>query len=247
MNEEKKTIHILDTGLKELRSLRMTADERARILDKILTTAPAHTGAEKILATGMQQAPRAAKSPFVYLSMVIGTLAAVLLLIGGGTATAAGSALPGDLFYPVKIAVLEPARLSVAKTAASIARVQAALVDTRLSEAETLATAGKLNDERRVQIEKLLNKHTVEFTQALDTVETESPHAVSALTTALQATYELHAKLMHQFTVYASTTDAEVIKHLKRETDMHVADPLAPWAMPVPPAADQDMSTQNFK
>jgi hypothetical protein len=250
MNEEKQTTHILDTALQDLRALRMTADERARILDKIHTTAPARKpGAEKFLGTGMQAAPSAAdgKSPFAHLSMIIGILVAVVLLVGGGISTAAGDSLPGDLFYPVKTDFFEPIRISMAGTAASIARVEASLVNTRLSEAETLATAGKLNDAKRMQIEKLLNKHTVGFGQALAAVETESPQNVSVLTSALRATFELHAKLMNQFTAYASTSNVTALTPLKHETDLHVLDPRAPWSMPVPEATSSDFHLQNFR
>ncbi|HEX7724194.1 MAG TPA: hypothetical protein VF438_00440 [Candidatus Paceibacterota bacterium] len=46
--------------LQDLRSLRMTADERARILAKILTTAPAQPGAENFLGSSQpSSAPKA--------------------------------------------------------------------------------------------------------------------------------------------------------------------------------------------
>jgi hypothetical protein len=136
-------------------------------------------------------------------------------------------------------------------TAASLARVQASLVNTRLSEAETLASAGRLNDAKRLQIEALLNKHTIAFDQALDTVSTESPENVSVLTSAMQATFALHAKFMNEFTAYASTTgtssNTASIEHLRQETDLHVADPRAPWALPTPSATSSDFIMQNFQ
>jgi hypothetical protein len=252
MNEENTNKHSLDTAIQNVRSLRMAADERARILERIHSTAPAQTGAEKILGEPVA-AERPSHSPIKMFLMIAGILAALVLLVGGGLATASGDALPGDLFYPMKVGFFEPIRSSLAGTGASLASVEADLVNTRLSEAETLATAGKLNDAKREQIEALLNKHTIVFDQALTGVQGTSPQKASALATAMQATFQLHAELMSQFTVYASTTgsstaaaNADAIEHLKKETDLHVVDPRAPWVLPVPATTSSDFIIQNF-
>lgn len=71
---------------------------------------------------------------------------AVALLVGGLTSAAAsGNSLPGDPLYPVKLAV-ERAQLAVAFDPAARARLHAQFADVRLSEAQRLIAAGRVQD-----------------------------------------------------------------------------------------------------
>ncbi|MEA2633911.1 MAG: hypothetical protein QOH92_678 [Chloroflexota bacterium] len=71
---------------------------------------------------------------------------AVTLLVGGLTSAAAsGNSLPGDPLYPVKLAV-ERAQLAVAFDPGARARLHAQFADVRLSEAQRLIAAGRVQD-----------------------------------------------------------------------------------------------------
>ena len=231
----------------------MTDEERARIQARILSTAPAHTGAEKF------SGPVRRKNPFGF-SALFGILVAIVLVVGAGFMTAAQGALPGDGLYPMKVGFVEPLRTSFAGTGERLAALQSGLVNTRLDEAETLATAGELNDAKRQEIEQLLDRHTVALDQALQTLETESPQKVSALTTALQASLAFHTKLLDQFIAFASTTatsstkaasrmhmSAEAAARLKAQTDMHISNPRALWTLPLPTTTTSDFILKNMK
>lgn len=138
--------------------------------------------------------------------------------------------------------------------------MESSLVNTRLDEAETLATAGELNDAKRQEIEQLLDKHTVALNQALQTVETQSPEKANALTSALQASFALHTKILDQFIAFASTTSttttkassrmhmsAEAAARLKAQAEVHVRDPHALWTLPLPTTTTSDFILQNMK
>lgn len=259
MNENHNN-HDLHIALNDVRALGMTDEERARIKDRILSTAPAKSGAEKI--SGSTAAPLVVpmkRSP-LNLSILFGALIAVVLLVGAGAVSGAEGALPGNALYPMKVGFLEPLRTSFAGTGEKLAALQSSLVNTRLNEAETLATAGELNDAKREEIEQLLDRHTVALNQALDTVRTESPQRAGALTATLQASLALHARILDQFIAFASTTpatttpassrmhaSARAAAHLKAEADMHVADPHAPWSQQLPSTTTSDFIIKNMK
>ena len=73
-------------------------------------------------------------------------VAAVALLLGGLTsAAAAGSSLPGDAFYPIKLGV-EQAQLAITFDAVARARLHAQFGEVRLNEAQRLVAAGRVQD-----------------------------------------------------------------------------------------------------
>ena len=71
---------------------------------------------------------------------------AVAVLVGGLTSAAAsGNSLPGDPLYPIKLGV-ERAQLAITFDAAARARLHARFADVRLSEAQRLVAAGRVQD-----------------------------------------------------------------------------------------------------
>jgi hypothetical protein len=81
------------------------------------------------------------------------------LLVSGGTSFAAGSALPGDTLYPVKVGVNEEVRSMFAFGAEAEARLQAALVAERLEEAKMLAAEGELNADASANLQSRIEAH----------------------------------------------------------------------------------------
>ncbi len=86
-----------------------------------------------------------------------GAFASVLLLVGG-TAWAAEGALPGDTLYAWKTRVNEPTRLAFLPTPAARADWSVELISRRLSEAEKLASTGRLDDQAQEFLEEKLNE-----------------------------------------------------------------------------------------
>lgn len=86
-------------------------------------------------------------------------LAAVIVLVGGGTAAAAEGALPGDILYPIKVRVNEEMRATLATTPKAKADWQVSRAERRLEEAATLALSGKLDDATRADLDTNLDAH----------------------------------------------------------------------------------------
>ena len=83
----------------------------------------------------------------------------LVLAVGGGTAAAAESALPGDILYPVKVNVTEEVRATLATTAKAKATWALNRAERRLEEAATLALVGKLDDKTRAAIDTNIDAH----------------------------------------------------------------------------------------
>ncbi|MDP3735657.1 MAG: DUF5667 domain-containing protein [bacterium] len=94
----------------------------------------------------------------------------IALLVGGGTSFAAGSALPGDVLYPVKIGVNEEVGSFLAFSDEAQARFDARRAENRLEEAEKLAAKGRLDAEASAQIESRFESHTKAFEEGVAAV-----------------------------------------------------------------------------
>jgi len=94
-----------------------------------------------------------------FMRRSVPALAAVLVLIGGGTAAAAEGALPGDILYPIKVHVNEEMRATLATTPKAKADWQVSRAERRLEEAATLALSGKLDDVKRAELDTNLDAH----------------------------------------------------------------------------------------
>jgi hypothetical protein len=90
---------------------------------------------------------------------------AVALVVGGLTSAAAsGNSLPGDMLYPVKIAV-ERAQLAITLDPAGRARLHAQFAEVRLGEAQRLIAAGRVQE--GVQLVDQYDTAVAQFNQAL--------------------------------------------------------------------------------
>lgn len=78
--------------------------------------------------------------------------AALLVVISSGTAYAAQGSLPGGVLYPVKVSVLEPMAVALARSPAAKAEANATIAATRVEEAQTLAAQGTLTAETAKEI-----------------------------------------------------------------------------------------------
>jgi hypothetical protein len=86
-------------------------------------------------------------------------ITALILMLGGSTAFAANSSLPGDTLYPVKVHINENLRSAFTVGAQNKADYEAQLAQTRLQEAETLAARGQISDEQKADITVNFNEH----------------------------------------------------------------------------------------
>lgn len=139
-----------------------------------------------------------------------------LLLILSGTATslAAERSLPGDALYPLKVNVTEPLREAVAITKSAKSNLQLQKVNRRLEEAERLAAQGRLDSEKRSQIEKGLASAQAKADSVLAGVtDTEKARATSEIEAVLKA----HGIVVAAMSEEGSSIDLQDIGPKQRE------------------------------
>lgn len=143
-------------GIKDLQKISLTKSEQSEMLQKIWTRSPYHL----------------IKSPWLFEQFVTFRKHAIIFSIFLIVATSAGitfaseKSLPGNLLYPVKINITEPARDLVKLVPAEKIEWQAQKATRRIEEAEILSVQNKLDDKKREKIETLFNKSTENFKEA---------------------------------------------------------------------------------
>lgn len=137
-------------------------------------------------------------------------IAAVLVLaVGVGTAGAAEVALPGDFLYPVKVHVTEEVRAALALDAHTKAEWALARAERRLAEVETLAEAGRLNDETRVALEARFETHIETAEQkSVELEEQDDVQAAAEIESKIGAVHYARVDLAH-----AGNLAARVLQH----------------------------------
>lgn len=106
------------------------------------------------------------------------TITAFILIIsvlGGAQATAAAEgALPGEILYPVKVAVREPVALAFAPTKEKKAVLAAEFAGRRIDEAVKLSEAGKLDDKTAAQLAERFDTHAALLAEHSESTEESS-------------------------------------------------------------------------
>ena len=168
--------HTPENIFKDAQTIRMTDAEKTAMRHALIRTVAAHPVKGDTPLRPEQFRP--VRSPyntmwthfaksFVYVlvGLVIGTT---------GVASASLSALPGDIFYPVKTEVIEKGRLALAKTPEAKARVQVAIVTTRLNELDTVTAKNRTDEKTLAALGAQLDKDFAQFDTTLASVSTET-------------------------------------------------------------------------
>jgi hypothetical protein len=170
----------------EAHKLRLTPEEKATMRAHIFgAPSPMHV----------------TRSPYVFVSFSSywsRSFAAVMLfvLVGAGTASAAQGALPGDLLYPVKISINESVEVALASGPGKKAEVQARLAERRVEEAETLASEGRLDEQKAQLIAEKIEKHTAEATALAEADEGDDAAASVKIKETLAASLTAHGEVL---------------------------------------------------
>lgn len=124
--------------VKESKQVGLTPEERLALRREVETIA----------------SPRARRPYLKSLSVLV-----LLLLVGGGVASAAEGSVPGDLLYPIKTEVNEPLRAALTFNTEAKAKLQVEFAKRRLEEADKLSAKGGLKDGAEAEIAGRLETH----------------------------------------------------------------------------------------
>lgn len=176
-----------------MRSVRLTGHEkrtmRAAILRRvgIVRASGAHNTRMSILGLHLR-----------HRVIVAGSLVGALLF-GSTMSYAAEGALPGDILYPIKVSVNEPARVVLARTPEARAILETHFTEERLSEVEQLVMAGELKESMRGEIEDRLAGHISKGAENRAKIEGGDNVAVAEdIATEMEVTLRVHEKALKQ-------------------------------------------------
>ena len=170
--EEEKLNTKLNTGIEEIRKITMTSEERESVLKNILHStvspyAPVPSPWSFYTFTTLIQKNRL----FSYVA-----ISCLILILGGtGAVYASFDSLPGNIFYPLKVKIVEPFYSTFIVAPENKAKYASNLATTRLIEAETLADRGELDTKKEKTLTALLGSHTTALEKNLDKIHQKQP------------------------------------------------------------------------
>lgn len=138
---------------------------------------------------------------------------ALLLMVGisGGTAFAAQTALPGEPLYAIKIHVNEAVQAALATTPGAKALVHAQLATTRLEEAETLASTGRLDATTTAELAGNFAAHIKAAHRNARDVEANDPGEAAQLNAQVNGALAAHGAILAQ--IGGDSADVETMQN----------------------------------
>ena len=180
----------LKEGIKEIREIKMTAIEKERIFESVINSLV------------LQQQP--IKSPWTVFSFIsvmhrsrlvyYGFVFSLAVVMGGGAVFASGNSLPGNVFYPLKVSVVEPIHSALTFSPQAKAEYESHLATKRLVEAETLKNQGKLDKAKEEKLSLLLEDHAKAFNKAIGDINNDNDDDDTV--TNFQAGLNAHARVL---------------------------------------------------
>jgi hypothetical protein len=216
----------------------------------------------RMLAAATQRRRAQRWNPFGALPRPAARLAfagalAVALLVGGLTSAAAsGNSLPGDVLYPLKLAV-ERAQLAVAFDPAARARLHAQFAEVRLTEAQRLIAAGRVQDGVRqvdqydtavAQFNRALAGSTFDDTAIAELRQFMNDHKASADASLQSLAGSLAAGGDAQAAAAVTRTQShadQTWKGSERDLQARSANPPADHAQAHPPASQEPKASAD--
>lgn len=157
--------------IQTLKKTRLSDEVRTRMRTELAAYAELHA------------LPQVEAAPFNSMAFMGGMLAhsrklvagvvicALVIATGSASALAAETAVPGEVLYPIKVQVTEPARVLFAGSAKAKARVHAALAVRRVQEAEILRARGALTMETESELTSRFSVETDKVVGEADKLE----------------------------------------------------------------------------
>lgn len=187
---------------KEALLLKLSSTEKAAL----------HANLMKVIESSREDmeasAPRVTPSPFYFFSpqFAMPFAALLIMLLGGVTTVAAGGAVPGDFLYTVKTSVSEPVRGALAFSTEDKIKFHAEMAQTRLEEAEVLASQNRLDSVAVATLESSIDTH-LSKRDAL-AVELDEKHPGASLTAAreINSSIAAHGEVLAVLGLESSST-----------------------------------------
>ena len=141
---------------------------------------------------------RPVKSTYMWVSWRATTAFAVIMVmvIGTGTTYAAEGALPGNPLYAIKVGVNEPVREALAFSNEAKVQFHTEVAETRLEEAEALASEGRLSGEVSATLAADLSLHVEKAELIVKKIEETDPAVAFEVTVQLDSSLSAHGEVL---------------------------------------------------
>ncbi len=141
---------------------------------------------------------RPVKSQYVWYSWrMAGSFAMlVLIVLGTGTTYAAQGALPGSPLYAVKVGVTEPIKGALAFSNEAKVKFHTEVAETRLEEAEVLASQGRLSSEVSATLAANITEHVERVQTIAKKIEEVDPVAALEVTLQFDSSLAAHGEVL---------------------------------------------------
>lgn len=193
------------TILKSLRNIVLGSDVKKRMRADISAYADLHS-----LTDLVKRLP--VRSPFSFASFMVparslyaGALTLVLIVAGGTQASLASErSVPGDILYPLKVAVNEPLSFVLTPSTEGRATLAAEFASRRVDEAAALSSVGKLDEQTAEDLAMRFDAHVDVLAKETNTLE-----ANGEIATSLAVRTDLEQKLSASVEEFAEDAAVE--------------------------------------
>jgi len=197
MNNPLKKLHQEASGL--CLSTHEKAVMHAAIMERV------HAGERGHKEAG---APRQIPGVFYFANpqFAMSFAALLVLVLGGATTFAAQGSLPGDPLYALKTQVNEPIQGALAFSVESKIQFHGSVAQTRIEEAEVLASQDRLDAFTSAQIESNLDAHLAQRQILVGGLEQENPGASIAASAQYDSQITAHGDVLAQLGAGSSSS-----------------------------------------
>jgi hypothetical protein len=190
--------HFFEQLKKEAHTIRLSAAEKQAMrvrLYKAMRASPVISSAPHTPAP-----LRPTPSPYVWFSprMAVPFAAFLVVVLGSGTAFAAQGALPGSPLYAVKVHITEPTLGALALTPQAKAQWNAQVAQTRLEEAETLASTGSLDATTSEELASNFDTHAQAAQNITANLQTQDPATAAQISAEFDSSLQAHDAILTQ-------------------------------------------------
>ena len=185
-----KTKEFLKELKLESKSIKLTTEEAKEMHSYVADFVNLHT----------EEVSKNIRSPYFTKSSLVMAFSsfAIVALIFVGTTFAASSSLPGDALYPIKVNINEQVKGLFITGDAKNAAWHEELISQRLTEAETLASQGKLDEKAQAQLSVSFDNSVKKFNSNLVSIQESDLDAAASTSAHFQYTLQAHQAVLNR-------------------------------------------------
>jgi hypothetical protein len=144
----------------------------------------------------MAWAPFGMQRPIVTITSFSLAAVAIVIVMGGGIALAANTALPGGVLYPLKLHVNEKVLSWLATSNEEKAQLHITLAKRRLEEVEAVVTQGPLNEKAAAQAKASFNMQVSQAEDSIKAIGEDKAETSTSLNAGFESLLRAHVQII---------------------------------------------------